>query len=182
MPTIFSKVSTLSLACLIVSSVAHAQAPDPPKPAKEPIATIAGQPIYEDDLQSALAPKLTQLRNQEYQAKKQALDNLIDEKLIQAEAKKKGVSTDKLLEQEADAKIADPTDAEVYAFYLGQKSPSSRPFEEAKAQLKTSLKQAKVQQARQDFYARAGPRAETRREAVRLLHHEREVQGSDRTR
>ena len=150
MPTIISKVSRLYLACLILSSIAHAQAPDPPKPAKEPVATIAGQPIYEDELQQSVTPKLAQLRNQEYQIKKQALDNLIDEKLIQAEAKKKGVSTDKLLEQEVDAKIGDPTDAEAYAFYLGQRSQG--PFDDVKAQMKASLKQAKLQRARQDFY------------------------------
>jgi len=150
MPTIISKVSRLYLACLILATIAHAQTSDPPKPAKEPVATIAGQPIYEDELQSAVTPKLAQLRNQEYQIKKQALDNLIDEKLIQAEAKKKGVSTDKLLEQEVDAKIGDPTDAEAYAFYLGQRSQG--PFDDAKAQMKASLKQAKLQRARQDFY------------------------------
>ena len=150
MPTIISKVSRLYLACLILPTIAHAQASDPPKPAKEPVATISGQPIYEDDLQSAVTPKLAQLRTQEYQIKRQALESLIDQKLIEAEAKKKGVSTDKLIEQEVDAKIGDPTDAEVYAFYLGQKSQQK--FDDVKAQLKTSLKQAKLQQAHRDFY------------------------------
>jgi protein-disulfide isomerase len=116
-----------------------------------PIAMVAGQPIYEDELRQSVAPKLMQLRNQEYQIKKQALENLIDQKLIEAEAKKKGVSTDKLLEQEGDAKVADPTDAELYAFYLGQRNQQK--FDDMKAQLKTSLKQAKLQQARRDFYA-----------------------------
>jgi protein-disulfide isomerase len=153
MPSTISKVLTLSLACLILSVIACAQAPEPSKPAKEPIAMIAGQPIYQDDLLPTVAPKLIQLRDQEYQLKKQALENLIDQKLLEAEAKKKSVSTDKLLEQAADAKIGDPTDAEVYAFYLGQKSQSSRPFDDVKVQLKASLKQAKIQQARQDFYA-----------------------------
>jgi protein-disulfide isomerase len=150
MPVKLSKFSILLLACLILSTIARAQAPDPSKPEKEPIATIAGQPIYEDALLPVVAPKLMQLRNQEYQIKKQAVDNLIDEKLIQAEAKKKGVSTDKLIEQEVDAKIGDPTDAEVYAFYLGQKNQQK--FDDMKAQLKTSLKQAKLQQAHRDFY------------------------------
>jgi protein-disulfide isomerase len=152
-PTIFSKVSTLSLACLILSTIAHAQTSDPSKPAKEVIATIAGQPIYQDDLLPSIASQLIALRNQEYQLRKRALENLIDQRLLEAEAKKKGVSTDKFLEQEVDAKVADPTDAEVYAFYLGQKNQLNRPFDEAKAQLKTSLKQAKIQQAHQDFYA-----------------------------
>ena len=152
MPTIFSKVSTLCLACLILSAIARAQASDPSKPAKEPVATIAGQPIYEDELQQSVAPKLSQLRNQEYQIKRQALEGLIDQKLLEAEAKKKGVSTDKFLEQEVDAKIPDPTDAEVKAYYLAQKNQSNKPFDDVKVQMKGSLKQAEIQQARQDFY------------------------------
>jgi hypothetical protein len=153
MPIIFTKVSTLCFACLVLSTIARAQASDLSKPAKEPIATIAGQPIYDDDLLPSVASQLTPLRKQEYELKKQALENLIDQKLLEAEAKKKSVSTDKFLEQEVDAKVADPTDGEVYAFYLAQKNQLNRPFDDLKTQLKTSLKQAKVQQARQDFYA-----------------------------
>jgi len=132
-------MSTLCLACLILSTIARAQAPDPSKPAKEPIATIAGQPIYDDDLLPSVASQLMPLRNQEYQLKKKALENLIDQKLLEAEAKKKGVSTDKFLEQEVDAKVADPTDGEVNAFYLAQKNQLNRPFDDVKAQLKPSL-------------------------------------------
>ena len=118
-----------------------------------PVAMIAGQPIYESDLQDSLAPKLLQLRNQEYQIKKQALESLIDQKLLEAEAKKKGIPADKVLEQEVDAKITDPTDAEAYAFYLGQKNQLNRPFDDdAKKFAKNSLKQVKIQQARDDFY------------------------------
>lgn len=124
-----------------------------------PVATIDGQPIFESDLaaavESRLMPLRAQERSQEYQIKKQALENLVDQKLIEAVARKKGLSTDKLLEQEADAKVADPADAEVYAFYLGARRQwGDRSFDDVKAQVKASLKQAKVEQARQDFYKR----------------------------
>jgi len=85
--------------------------------------------------------------------KKKALENLIDQKLLEAEAKKKGVSTDKFLEQEVDAKVADPTDAELNAVYLMQKDQFNRPFNDMKPQLQQTLKRAKIQQAHQDFYA-----------------------------
>jgi protein-disulfide isomerase len=125
-----------------------------------PIAMIAGQPIYDDDLLPSVTPKLMSLRNQEYQIKKQALESLIDQKLLEAEAKKKGIPTDKFLEQEVDAKVADPTDAELNAYYLAQKGQLNRPFDELKAQLKTSLKQAKIQQVRQDFYVQLRKQSE----------------------
>jgi glycine betaine/choline ABC-type transport system substrate-binding protein len=68
----------------------------------ETLATVGGQPVTEDDLLPSIASKLISLRNLEYQMKKQALENLIDQRLLEAEAKKKGISADKLLEQEVD--------------------------------------------------------------------------------
>src|SRR5207245_2501358 len=56
-----------------------------------PIATVGGQPIYEQDLIQSLGPQLLQLRNQEYQLKSKALDDLIRQKLIEAEANKRGL-------------------------------------------------------------------------------------------
>ncbi|MGB7467507.1 MAG: thioredoxin domain-containing protein [Candidatus Acidiferrum sp.] len=124
-----------------------------PAKSTETLATVGGQPITEDDLLPSVASKLISLRNLEYQMKKQALDNLIDQRLLEAEAKRKGMSADKFLEQEVDTKVAEPTDAELNAYYLAQKAELNRPLNEAKAQLEPSLKQAKVQQARQAFYA-----------------------------
>jgi len=119
----------------------------------ETLATVGGQPVTEDDLLPSIASKLISLRNLEYQMKKQALDNLIDQRLLEAEAKKKGISADKLLEQEVDTKVGEPTDAELNAYYLAQKAELNRPFNDVKAQIEPSLRQAKVQQARQAFYA-----------------------------
>lgn len=126
-----------------------------------PVATINGQPIYEDDLMPSIASQLRPLRNQEYEIEKQGLERLIDQKLLEAEAKKKGIAPDKLVQQEVDAKASDPTDAEVNAFYLAQKNQlGNRSFDDVKAQLKAQLKQAKLQQARQDFYAQLRKQAQ----------------------
>jgi protein-disulfide isomerase len=142
---LFFSVLLLPVCCLAQSSG--------PAKSTETLATVGGQPITEDDLLPSVASKLISLRNLEYQMKKQALDNLIDQKLLEAEAKRKGISADKFLEQEVDTKVAEPTDAELNAYYLAQKAELNRPLNEAKAQLEPSLKQAKVQQARQAFYA-----------------------------
>lgn len=143
--SLFLSVLLLQVCCLAQSSG--------PAKSTETLATVGGQPITEDDLLPSVASKLISLRNLEYQMKKQALDNLIDQRLLEAEAKRKGISVDKFLEQEVDTKVAEPTDAELNAYYLAQKAELNRPLNEAKAQLEPSLKQAKVQQARQAFYA-----------------------------
>src|SRR5258708_27741452 len=129
------------------------QSPAPARSAP-PLATVDGQPITDEDLAPYVAGQLRPLREQEYQIKKKALDAMISQKLVEAEAKKKGVSTEKLYEQEVDAKVPEPTDVELNAIYAVQKEQLNRPFEEVKPQLAQTLKRAKIQQARQEYSAR----------------------------
>jgi protein-disulfide isomerase len=121
---------------------------------KEPLAVVAGQSITDDDLLPYVQAQLFQFRLQEYDVKSKALENLVNQKLLEAQAKKKGIATDKVLEQEVDAKVPEPTEAELQALYIVQKQQLGKPFEEIKGQLAQLLKQAKVQQARQDYYKR----------------------------
>ena len=123
------------------------------KPVAAELATVEDQKITEDDLAPLVAGQLRPLRDQEYQIKKKALDNLVNQKLLEAEAKKKGLTTEKLLEQEADAKVPEPTETELQALYIVQKDQLGKPFDEIKPQLQRLLKQAKIQRARQDYSA-----------------------------
>ena len=116
---------------------------------KEPVAMVGGQPISDEELAAAAEGQLQPLRTQEYEIKRKALDNLIEQKMLEAAAKKKGLTTEKLLDQEVNAKIPDPSDAELEGYYVGLKVKS--PFAEVKTQLKDGYKQAKIQQARQDY-------------------------------
>lgn len=109
---------------------------------------------------SLIQAPLLQLRNQEYQIKRQGLEKLIGQKLLEAADKDKGLSAEKLLDQEIDAKVSEPADAEVEAYYLGQKEKLNRPLDEIKTQLRQSLKQAKLQQARQDYTNRLRDKAD----------------------
>jgi protein-disulfide isomerase len=120
----------------------------------DPIATVDGQAITEDDLAPLVQGQLRPLRDQEYQIKKKALENLISQKVLDAEAKKKGLTADKLLEQEVDSKMPEPSDVEINAVYAVQKDQINRPLEEVKPQLQQNLKRAKIQIARQEYSAR----------------------------
>ena len=75
----------------------------------------------------------------------------MNQKVQEAEAKKKGIAVGELLEQEVDAKVAEPTQAEVMAACQSQKDTLHRPFEEVKMQLQQELKQAKLQVAGQEY-------------------------------
>jgi protein-disulfide isomerase len=139
---------------------------------------VSGQSIYEEDLLPLVQGQLLPLQNQEYEIKRAALDRLVTQRLIEAEAKSKGVLAEKLLEQEVDATVGEPTDDEIAAYYLGQQDRISVPFETIKLQLRQALKQAKLQQARQTYVERLRKRADV---AI-LLRPPRVQVGYDRSR
>ncbi len=137
----------LSLALPLAS---FGQAPPHPNP-DGLIAIVAGQPIYEQDLVPELGSRLLQLRNQEYEVKSKALEDLIRKRIIEAEAKKRGISSDKLQEEEVDSKIADPSDDEVEGYYIAVKNEIKQPFQEGKPMLRKAVKLLKIAEARQDY-------------------------------
>ena len=135
---------------IAVSCTALAQSADSSK-LKKPVAVVDGQNIYDEDLASSVQGQLMPLRNQEYEIKKKALDTMIEQKLLEKAAKDKNLTTEKLLAQEVGARVPEPTDSEVEAYYLAQKDRLNRPLSDVKAQLRQSLKQARAQQLRQDY-------------------------------
>lgn len=126
------------------SGTKHGEAP--------PLATIGGQAIFEDDLLPLVQAQLYQLHTQEYEIKSRALENLINQRLLEAEAKKRGIASEQLIQQEADAKVAEPSEAEIQALYIVQKDQLKKTYEEIRPQLQQLLKQAKTQQARREYY------------------------------
>src|SRR6266481_1411738 len=142
------RVALLFCVSAFFATTSLAQNAETPK-SKQPVATVDGQPIYDEDLAASVEGQLQPLRNQEYEIKRKALDSLIEQKMLEAAAKKKGLTTEKLLDQEVNAKIPDPTDAQLEGYYVGLKV--TRPFAEVKTQLRDSFKQAKIRQAREDY-------------------------------
>ena len=118
---------------------------------RNPIATVDGQPIYEGELMSVAGSSLLELRNQEYKVKSDALDKLVRKKLVEAEAKKKGLIPEELLKQEVDSKIAEPSDDEAKGYYLASKNQTTLPFDQIKSQAKRLLKTFEIQQAREEY-------------------------------
>jgi len=141
---------TLTLCCLFSAAAACAQNAGAPTP-KQPVATVDGQNIYDDDLASSVQGQLLSLRNQEYEIKRKALDSLIDQKLLESAAKAKGLTTDQLLKQEVDAKVKNPSDEVIQGFYLAQ-TRLNKPLDDTlKAQLREAIKQMQMRQLRDDY-------------------------------
>jgi protein-disulfide isomerase len=115
------------LACLWLLSVACGQAPSPAAAqgqppatdaaaAGEPVATVGGVAITRGDLEALVAPEVAKLEEQAHQLRRQQLDALIAERLLEAEAKRRGVTPDALEKAEIADKVPALTQAEIDAF------------------------------------------------------------------
>jgi protein-disulfide isomerase len=117
----------------------------------QPLAVVAGQPIYERDIMSGIGAGVLDLRKQEYKLKSDALNQSIRKKLIEVEAKKMGLDAAELLRREVDSKISEPSDDEAKGYYLAVKNQTTLPFDQIKSQVKELLKTAEVEQAREKY-------------------------------
>ena len=147
----YFKVPVLLFICAFMASTSMSQKVETHQ-LKEPAATVGDETIYDQDLTPTVEGQLLSLRNQEYEIKRKGLDSLIEQKLLESAAKKKGLTTDKLLQQEVESKVQEPSDAEIEGFYLAQRDRLNRPLDDAlKTQLRASIKQAQTRQLREDY-------------------------------
>ena len=118
-----------------------------------PWAVVNGRNISESDLGSVNNGQTARtMRNQVYIARKQALDTFITDQLIVDEAKKRGVTREQLLQQEVDAKLPAPTDAEIEQVYNANKERlGGKPLAEAKPTIISYLQGQRRQGQMQEF-------------------------------
>jgi predicted DsbA family dithiol-disulfide isomerase len=114
------------------------------------VAVVNGQTITQSDLEKAAESDLKGLETRKLQndaalaqdrqvALTKALEQIVADKLIEAEAKKEGKTKEQLLEAEVDSNVDVPSDAEVAAFYDANKDRIPIPKEQALPQVKQYL-------------------------------------------
>ena len=96
----------------------------------ETLAIVNGVTITSKDINKNIGEAVGQLQRQVIEARKHELDLLVNSKLLEAEAQKRGMSTTKLLEQEVAAKVQRPTPAEVRTFYDQNQARIKEDFED----------------------------------------------------
>jgi len=93
-----------------------------PQVLPEDLAIVNGVRITRRDVEKRTGEAVRQLQQQVIDARLRELDLLINSRLLTDEAKRRGIGTTKLLEQEVVAKVKMPTDAEAQTFYNQNKS------------------------------------------------------------
>jgi len=96
----------------------------------ETAAIVSTVKITRNDIKKATHQSVSELQRQVIQARKNELDLTINSRLLAMEAKKRGLTTAKLLEQEVVAKVKRPTPAEAQAFYDQNKARINEEFKD----------------------------------------------------
>lgn len=118
---------------------------------KKVVATINGREVTEEQLHVTIQGKLFALENEIYNLKKEGLDELIGNYLLEQEATRRNITIDQLVKEEIDNKLSPLTDAEVERFYAANKNRINRPLEQIRPQLIQYLQNLSRTQQREAF-------------------------------
>ncbi len=137
------------LAFAILAPMVPAQEKDLPE--SQPLAILGGQPIGEDELPASEQAQLLRMMEQVYSVRLRALHAVLDKKLVEAEAKKKGVTVDELFRLEVSSKVPDPTEEQIKANYESRPELRSQPYDAVKEKIKAGLKGVATQKAQMTY-------------------------------
>ena len=117
------------------------------------VATVGGVGITMEELDKAAKSQLQKIETEIYQTKKRALDGLVEERLIEEAAKKKGMSAEKFVAEEIGSKVAAPSEEEMKALYDSSKDRLGKSYDEVKGQIADYLNTNRRMRARADLIA-----------------------------
>src|SRR5687767_14001616 len=128
---------------------ANAASPASPRAASEAasvVAEVEGRPITQKEVDDRIASELYELR-------RNALDQIVLDRLLEKEAQSRGLTTQELMKQEVEAKVPAPTPQEIEDVYrrnLGRVGGRSK--EEVTPQIVQSLIQQRSAERAQAFH------------------------------
>ncbi|MBI3651228.1 MAG: thioredoxin domain-containing protein [Acidobacteria bacterium] len=114
-------------------------------PAPDVFATVNGIKISAKEIEDPLKEKVKEIQNSVVEARKRELDVQINTRLLNLEAKKRGITTSKLIEQEILSKVKEPTLEEAQAFYAQNKAKIQESFDSIVGDILTYLRQQRQQ-------------------------------------
>jgi len=112
------------------------------------VATVDGQAITVKDLDAEISPELDRLSQEKVGLRKQALDQMVIMRLVDAEAKKDGTTQEAWLKKQVDGSTPEASEVDAKKFYdensaqMGGKS-----FDDQKSHIVTFLTHRKRQEA-----------------------------------
>jgi protein-disulfide isomerase len=150
-----SLMALLALAAGVAAADKAAKPADKPAPPKTAVvATLGGEAIDASELETMGGARLFSIRTQEYQLRKQLLDEVITKRLLEREAKARNLPLADLVRTEVEAKVAPVTEEEQRAFYEQNKARFGKAVEaDALKQVEGMLRQQRLAARRAEYVA-----------------------------
>lgn len=127
-------------------------------PLPDMLATVGDMYVTRADISPEVSKRVADLQRQVVEARRRELDLQINTILLEAEAKRRGVSSTKLLEDEVVSKTQEPTESDAQKFYDENKVHIPDEFKDVKANILTFLREISQRELAAKFSAtlRAG--------------------------
>ena len=123
------------------------------------LAEVDGVAISAEEVEKSLAGQLSKLEEQIYDLKRQRLDSLINNKLLEKEAAKRKLTVPALLDAEVTSKVGLVTEQEIENFYQENKAQAQGEQAEVREKIRTYLQNQKLTAKREEFLATLRGRA-----------------------
>ncbi|MBI4126425.1 MAG: thioredoxin domain-containing protein [Deltaproteobacteria bacterium] len=119
----------------------------------ETLAIVNGIAITDAEVTKASESQLKKVETQIFQIKRRTLDSLIEDKLLEAAAKKENQSVEEYLKAKVDDTIEAPSEAEMKNLYETQKG-TKEPYAQVKPQIENYLMQNRQARAQHELIAK----------------------------
>jgi len=115
------------------------------------VAEIGGRKVTAEELEQKQAGKLLQARYKYYLAERDALEQFIDDELLEMQAKKESVSVEELLKRHVLINVQEPTEDQLRFYYEGVQTDES--YEAARSNIIDTVHQLRTKKAQAAYVA-----------------------------
>jgi protein-disulfide isomerase len=115
------------------------------------VAEIAGRKVTASELEEKEAGKLLQAQYKYYIAERDALEQFIDDQLLEMQAKKESVTLDELFKRHISVNVQEPTEDQLRFYYEGVQTDES--YESARSNIINTVHQLRMKKARDAYIA-----------------------------
>ena len=126
------------------------------------LASVNGHDITSADVEESLRPLVYGVQEQVYKLRAQEVELRVNDLLLNAEAQRRGMAPQALLEAEVISKVPAVTDADAQKFYDENRARIDGDFAQRKEQIVQYLREVAERKAQTDFAARLRAAAEVR--------------------
>ena len=120
---------------------------------QQTVAEVDGARITLEAVTQASGQPLASLEEQAYALKQQKLQQLIADRLLASEARRRNTSVDALTTAEITSKVAAATPEEIHSLYEGNKGQLQRPETDVQELLTNFLREQKIAARRAEYVA-----------------------------